>query len=59
MLTARCTARAGTASSLPERLVGYRVRSDSMYQLTGEERLMRVREEATAQLDAERIEWTQ
>ncbi len=44
---------------IPERLVDYRVRSDSMYQAGGVERLERVRAEAAAQLDEEAIAWTQ
>lgn len=43
---------------IPERLVSYRVRRDSMYQTGGVQRLARVHAEATAQLDEEAIAWT-
>jgi glycogen synthase len=41
---------------IPERLIGYRVRSGSMYQASLD-LLPRVREEATTQLDTEAIAW--
>jgi glycosyltransferase involved in cell wall biosynthesis len=55
----RALRRAGRYGAvIPERLVGYRVRSDSMYQAGGYASLIRVQEEATAQLDEEAIAWT-
>lgn len=43
---------------IPERLVRYRIRADSMYQTGGQRQFMRVRAEATAQLTEEAIAWT-
>lgn len=42
---------------IPERLVRYRIRPDSMYQTGGQRQYLRVRAEATAQLREEAIPW--
>jgi glycogen synthase len=58
-MLARALHRAGRYGVvIPEPLVRYRVRTGSMYQATDASSLVRIREEATAQLHEEAIAWT-